>query len=209
MEFDWKRRPLALGHHEKYGKHLVFSTLPWNSVREFQKVRELWTEFQKKKPTCLKSRSDFDVFSHFADNVLLLSQSNKKYLSTKDGDLKRLRQSLCRAWKHGAIGLKGFRTYKLKSESTYRHVSTEEEFAHFLSACGLPTKRSDVTNATRGKFVYNACPPTKRCREIVDPVKQTFPDLEVEHLFAKGDLMATLSPTSSVTCQFVQRVTGT
>ena len=208
MEFDWKRRPLALGHHKTYGKHLVFSTLPWRTVREFQKVRELWTEFQKKKPTCLKSRSDFDAFANFADSVLLLSESNKKYLRTKDGDLKRLRLSLCSAWKQGIIGLTGFRSYKLKSEDHVRHISTEEEFAHFLSACGLATTRSDVSNALRKKFVYNACPPTKQCREIIDPVKQTFPDLEIVHLFSKSDLIATLSPSSSATCQFVQRVTG-
>jgi len=208
MEFDWKRRPKALGHHSKYYKHLVFSTAPWRTVKEFRQVRELWTEFQKKRPMCLKSRSDFETFSAFADNVLMMSEGDKKYLATKDGDLKRLRQMLCVAWRQRLIGFTGFGTYKLKSENSHRKISSEQEFADFLTACSLPTKRSDVTNAARKKIRYNSCPPTKRCREIVETIKQIFSDLEVEHLFSKNNLMASLSPSSSATCPFVQRIIG-
>lgn len=208
MEFDWKRRPYAIGHHEKYYGHLVFSTAPWRTVREFQQVRELWTAFQKKNPSCLKKAEDFDRFASYADSALLMSDKRqKRYLATRDGDLKRLRQSLCAAWKRRRIGMTGVSFYKLKNETSPRFISSEQNFAEFLTKCGLPTKRTDVSNATRKKFIYNDCPPTKRCRDIVDVVVNgAFPDLETQHLFSKMDLVSTLSPSDSADCPFVRRI---
>ena len=206
MEFDWKRRPHALGNHAGYYGHLVFSTAAWKTVQEFQQVRELWTEFQKRKPTCLKSKDDFETFSAFADSALMTSPKNKRYLATKDADLKRLRQSLCSAWKSRSVGLTIGATYKLKSENSPRVILSEQDFASCLTACGLSTRRSDVTNGARKPFAYNSCPPTKRCRDLADVVKIAFPKLEIESLFYNGGLTASLAPSTSASCQFVDRL---
>jgi len=60
MEFDWKRRPIASGDSATHG-HLVFSTAPWASVDQFKRVRELWQDFLRRSPACLKTEDDYRV----------------------------------------------------------------------------------------------------------------------------------------------------
>ena len=105
MEFDWKRRPYAIGTSLVYHGHIIFDTVPWQSVENFQSVREQWTEYQKKNPICIKSPDDYERFALYADSVLSLSEQDRKYLPSNDPDLARLRQTLCRAWHRNALGL--------------------------------------------------------------------------------------------------------
>jgi len=38
-EFDWKRRPYAIATCPRYHDHVIFDTVPWQSVEDFQDSR--------------------------------------------------------------------------------------------------------------------------------------------------------------------------
>lgn len=93
MEFDWKRVPYAAGNSEVYN-HIVFSTSPWQSVEQFQKVREIWQRYQKKNLTCIKTIDQYRSFATFAETVGNVGVKDQTYIKKKDGDILRLR-ALC------------------------------------------------------------------------------------------------------------------
>ena len=203
MEFDWKRRPHAIGVHADYENHIVFSTLPWRSVDEFKKIREQWVEYQSKRPLCIKSPSDYEQFETYFESVLMLSGSNKKYLSRKDSDIVRLRQTLCSARHHKMWGLNEPVLVGIDSQPLM--VDTDERFAKLLSGAGISATRSDVENGRKKKNLsLNACPPTGRCRAAVETLCRIYSKLKPEEIFAESSLMSSLAPKAE--CQFVMRV---
>ena len=126
MEFDWKRRPDALGTCSQYHDHVIFSTVPWKSVEHFQSVRVQFAEYQKKNPICIKSPDDYEKFAVYVESVLSLSEGNRKYLSSDEPDLVRLRQTLCKAWHQELLGLvKGM----FLTREANGYIQTAEEFA--------------------------------------------------------------------------------
>jgi hypothetical protein len=206
MEFDWKRRPSAIGVHPGYENHIVFSTSPWRSVEEFRKVREQWVEYQSKHPLCIKSPNDYQQFQTYFESILMLSGSNRKYLFTKDPDIVRLRQTLCSARHQKMWGLNEFVFVKIDSQPLM--VDTDEKFAKLLSGAGISATRSDVENGRKSKrsLSMNACPPTARCQAAVAELRKIFPKLKPEEIFAKSSLITSLAPNSMTECQFVMRV---
>jgi hypothetical protein len=206
MEFDWKRRPHAIGVHADYENHIVFSTLPWRSVDEFKKIREQWVEYQSKRPLCIKSPSDYEQFETYFESVLMLSGSNKKYLSRKDSDIVRLRQTLCSARHQKMWDLNEFAWDKTSGQIVI--IDTDEKFAKLLTRAGISATRSDVENGSKSKrsLSLNACPPTGRCRAAVETLCRTYPKLKPEEIFAESSLMTSLAPKSMTECQFVMRV---
>lgn len=208
MEFDWKRRPHAVGTHPTYYDHIVFSTGPWQTVEQFQKVRELWTAFQKRRPRCITSIEELDRFNDYVQSVTMLKSTDRKrqtYLATHDPDLKRLRQMLCAAWHSKRAGITGSTLVHIDNQMIF--ISTAADFAKLLVRCGVPTKTSDVNNGRKKGFVPGNCPSTERCRDAVAKLRAFYPKLDDRELFASE-----ASPISSLTvrghedCDFVARV---
>ena len=104
MEFDWKRRPSEVFTDVEYN-HVAFDTAAWTHVEDFQRTRELFTDFQRRTPRCIKTVADYEALRSFADVKLSLPAEHTKYLRSKDGDLQRLRRSLCSAWRNSLAGL--------------------------------------------------------------------------------------------------------
>ena len=193
MEFDWKRVPYAIGTSVEYN-HVVFSTSPWKSVEQFQKVRELWQLFQKARPTCIKTVSDYHRFSSYAETVGNVSEKDRRYLKKKDGDIDRLRLLLTTAWRHSQGGLR-WDPDKIKAE----------EFAEILSKHGIPCNRGNVEYGLRKTFKPRSCSPTVRCVKALTDLKTVFPTLQPDQFLSGSELQFSLSARSANECPFVQR----
>jgi hypothetical protein len=100
MEFDWKRRPDAVGLDPDY-EHLCFDTTPWKNIEQFRTMRNLWEDFQRGGKECLKTMADYERFAAYA-NARAADANGRVFVN--DGDMSRLRQSLCRGWKHSVAG---------------------------------------------------------------------------------------------------------
>ena len=94
MEYDWKRSPYAVIESKTY-EHIAFSTRPWKTKEQFVSIRDIWNEYVKDDPHCLKSLEDFNMFSSYVETRTFLEAQNSKYLRKKRGDVNRLRQQLC------------------------------------------------------------------------------------------------------------------
>lgn len=167
MEYDWKRQPIAAAFSNEYN-HIHFATRPWNTVDQFRTVRELWDEYTKGAPKCIKTLEDFNAF---ADQIECkgLAPEKARYLRKEKPDTHRLRQSLCEAWQHSEAGL-------IKDPKM-----TARQFAELLDSLGIPCKRSDVENGKKKPFQPNACPPTDKVRSLLDQLKKKFPKLKQSH----------------------------
>lgn len=164
MEYDWKRQPTDRAISDQYN-HIYFATRPWKTVEQFKTVRDLWEDFTKGSPKCIKNLDDFDAF---ADHIECkgLDPGKGKYLRKENPDVNRLRQSLCEAWQHSEAGM-------AKSPKM-----TARQFAEILSSIGIPCKRSDVENGKKKPFQPNACPPTAKARTLLEQLKRYFPKLQ-------------------------------
>jgi DNA polymerase type B, organellar and viral len=202
MEFDWKRRPNAMGIHPTYN-HVIFSTLPWHNVDDFIQIKEQWTVFNKKSPLCIKSPADYDLFARYAESVLMLPAGERKYLATKDPDIVRLRQAFCNLWKQGELG--PFDPFGINSDGKHDLITIADDVAYYLDISGIPTSRADVENSIKRDFRPNSCPPTKRCLDLIESLRKGYPKLNPEVIFAKSSLMSSLNPSDPTKCQFVMR----
>ena len=111
MEYDWKRRPHFVGEVDiniediDCKKHLFFSTKPWDSIDQFNKVRMYWEQYNMESQHCLKSIYDFQNFKEYLDGKLSIesSQSDDEkigtYIRKKDGLKHRIRQQIVIAHK--------------------------------------------------------------------------------------------------------------
>jgi hypothetical protein len=169
-------------------------------VEHFQSVREQFAEYQKKNPICIKSPDDYEKFAVYVESVLSLTEGNRKYLSSDEPDLVRLRQTLCKAWHQQALGLvKGM----FLTREANRYIQTAEEFAKLLTDCGIPTARHDVENAKKTKThsLENSCPRTERCVDAIANLKVLYPQLDFAGSFSKytvPDLLHTRPASDSV-----------
>ncbi len=165
MEYDWKRQPISASFSDEYN-HIYFPTRPWKTVDQFKTVRELWDEYTKGSPKCIKTLNDF---SAFADQIECkgLAPEKARYLRKENPDTHRLRQSLCKAWQHSEAGL-------VKDPKM-----TARQFAELLDSLGLPCKRSDVENGKKKPFQPNTCPPTDNVKSLLEQLKLKFPQIKV------------------------------
>lgn len=191
MEYDWKRQPKSVGYSKKY-KHLIFSTRPWYSEGQFIQVRKSWEEFVKVSPSCIKDLNSFNSFASYLESTTALPSDIARYLHKEDGDLKRLRQSLCSAWKHSQAGL-----------SYERDNISALSFADLLNDIGIPCKKTDVENAFKKSFHPNIVPPTEIVKEKLKVFKKTFKKLdETQILFLdKSENAVTIRKLTS--CSFL------
>jgi hypothetical protein len=153
MEFDWKRKPIdakevSIKFEGREYTHLSFDTGPLDNFDEFQGVRDAWELYASKDGECLKSKAGFDNFQNFRETKSHPNKAITTYISRKsDGDLKRLRRDLCRAFMHHQAGFNLF----LKNCGRFPHAA----FCLALVDCGIPCKISDVDNAKRFEFKPN------------------------------------------------------
>ncbi len=198
MEFDWKRKPFYVGEsHVKYGDtvdcdHLFFSTIPWESEEDFRNIRSLWVDYNKTDKKCLKTKEDYRKFKVFVESKLSLTTSNSKYLSKKDGDIKRLRRDLIVSHKHRQSGTTvnfphqpplPFTKYIFKDKRL-----SSKELTYLLNDIGLiPCTKMDVDNGRKIKsFVRHTTPNTEVTRDVLQRVKKyIFPDLVIDNFLPK------------------------
>lgn len=167
MEYDWKRMPDAVWQDAEVG-HVAFSTKPWERVDDFAKVRQHWESFAVATPRCIKTVEDYTSLATYIFSQSALESDGAKYLKKQEPDIKRLRQTLCIAWRRSAAGItRGFNGH---SAATY---------AELLTSVGIPCKRSDVENA-RKPFMPHMCPATSAVIEALDGLKASIPSLETE-----------------------------
>jgi hypothetical protein len=202
MEFDWKRRPFAVGTSREY-KHLVFSTRPWRTVEEFKTVRMEWNEYQNADFRCLKTVEDFKRFQTFFQSRMMLDDKDRKYLKSVDPDFGRLRQSLCSAWKKAKAG---FEIYHAEAEAGSVPRLSARQFAELLTQCGILTERTDVENNAKRDFVACSCPPTERCLEAFKAINQTFRALRFDEIFSAPRGGSILETEDAAACGFILKV---
>ena len=116
-----------------------------------------------------------------------MSDSNKKYLKRKDGDIVRLRRNLIVSHRHQTSGTRTTIPHKPPPPFTKYIFEgkklTSKELTYLLNdVVGIPCKKSDVDNGRRKQiFEKHSTPNTKRVRELLDDVKRlVFPDLVIE-----------------------------
>ena len=196
MEFDWKRCPLGLGYSNTH-QHVLYSTKPWKTVEQFESIRETWETYTKNNKQCIKTLDDYKSFSDRVEAVALMDTPDGKYLRKKDGDLARLRQLLCSAWKHSAAGIS-----QETSELSAR------EFAEFLTSCGIPCKKTDVENAKNRLFRPKTCPSTDVALLALSKVKEVHPTLDTDAFIYDGAISEdAVCIQTDYNCSFVARCT--
>lgn len=179
MEFDWKRKPELLFNSLEF-EHVAFCTTPWDSVEQFQQVREYFERYQERSPVCIKSVADFDGFSYFVDTANRLSPDNQKHAR---GDVQRLRLMLCAAWHAQKCGLRDL-----------NNITTASEFAATLTECGIPCDRDKVEYGKRKVFVEQSVPATDRALAAVAKLKAKIPAFDPDPLWSDYDGGVSLLP---------------
>ena len=142
------------------------------------------------------SRSDFEALANFIEPKSGLNKEIGKYLHKEDGALRRLRQSLCSAFKHRKAGL-----------VTLDKSPSNARFAELLSLCGIPCAKTDVENAKRKLFIPRNCPTTPKVLEALDRLIGIFPNLEVDEILFKPRHEDMLILRSEAPDPFVQQLT--
>ncbi len=200
MEYDFKRRPAALGsavvgNH----RHVTWSTTPWETVEQFNAVRDELDIYRTPKPKmgeqetglgerdrgCIMMGNDF---INFATRIAVKSsEGDSGYIQAENPDIKILRRVLCAARHHKQAGL---------DKDT--DGLTAAEFAAKLTAAGIPCKRSDVENGSRLKsskaFTLNAVTATGPVREALAKLQTAMPSLRSQDILTESalDLLANL-----------------
>ena len=206
MEYDWKRKPHALGISQKHN-HLIFSTSPWNGVDEFNSVRDLMDTYRDKDGVkVMKEISDLDIFTTYVDSKRALSKDDALYFSKKNGDIKRLRSCLCKAWIHGKAGFT--KTENVIVSGKPLTLDTANNFAKFLTSIStsLQTNRYDVENSKDGKFSINSVPDTDKTQALYQLVKNALPNLIDGEIFAKVEKVSVFGTLKNNVCPFVSKV---
>ena len=194
MEYDWKRKPFGVGMSINRD-HLVFSTQPWPTVDHFDTIREAWESYTKDGMVCLKTVGAYNTFAKHVEVQSFMSMDLAKYMKKIDGDIVRLRQSLCSAWRHSAAGL------EWRGEGM-----SATEFANLLARHDIPCKKTDVENAKAKTFIPNACPATDAVIDRLRALRADFPALDVETFLYRDITGRAITMISHVNCPFVSRV---
>lgn len=200
MEYDFKRRPAALGsavvgNH----RHVTWSTTPWETVEQFNAVRDELDIYRTPKRStggdaissaspdrgCIMMQDDF---INFATRVALKSSDgDSAYVQAENPDIKILRRVLCAARHHKLAGL---------DKST--DGLTASEFAAKLTAAGVPCARADVENGSKLKsakpFTPHAVTATGPVRDALARLQVAMPTLRPEDILTESalDLLANL-----------------
>ena len=189
MEFDWKRRPenggmVPIHVCEKDHEHLVFTTEPWDSVDQFNKVRQIWAEYNKSNPHCLKTVEDYNAFATFLEGKMAADGPAGKYLRKEDGIRKRLRRELIIAHRHRKAGTHEVKPHAFGNTKIFpsKKLTAKDILGLISDGLELPCTLDDVNNARRKKtFTPNQVPRTEEAIVLLKRAKrELFPKLEIE-----------------------------
>ena len=201
MEYDWKRRPHYVGEGDveidgiDCKNHLFFSTKPWDSVDQFQKVRAYWEQYNLETPHCLKTLADYDDFKSYLDSKLSIEASmddDEKvgtYIRKKNGLKHRIRQQVTIAWYLRKAGTHTLRYQAMGNEKLFPTAKLKaKDFASYLSTLlQIEISVSDVYNARKAKvFTPHQIPNTLETRSCLQEIKANlFPQLVIEEFLTK------------------------
>lgn len=183
MEFDWKRNPtnvrdVTFTFDGKKYTHLSFDTEPLATVAEFNRIREGWEAYSKSPRRNLKTVVDFEYFHSYLETNVDHSRQLTKFMRKSDGDLNRVRQDLCIAFKKFQAGF---------DVITINRKITHKQFCESLEACGISCKPTDVENGKKKEFKPHNTIPTPRVVEALRKLKAEFyPELDIEIFLAEG-----------------------
>lgn len=194
MEFDWKRKPLAV-RQVSGPSHVAFSTCPWETVDEFMMMRSYWEAFTKQSPFCLKSSADYRQFASYVMTHSSLGREDARYLRKNNGDVRRLRQSLGSAWRTSKAGL-----------VWQQDCIGNAEFATILEDAGIPCSRADVENDSRKPFEPKRCPPTPAVLDALTKLTERFPLLEIDAFIVDTGSQIDLLSALDADCPFMARL---
>lgn len=183
MEFDWKRWPVGPQDIDFQFKgvdhrHLGFETKPLEDVEEFERVREAWERYNKGQRRNLKTIIDFDRFQVFLEAGKLEDKA-RAYVSRDQGDLKRVRRDLLRAYRSGDAGFD-----RVKSRTgKFKHT----RMASILTTHGIPCTVTNIDNERGKSFVPHQTMRTPRVEGILRSLQRDeFPEIDVELFLAAG-----------------------
>ena len=115
-----------------------------------------------------------------------------------------LRQALGSAWKAKAAGFESGTVLKVQGNLIF--IQTNEHFARLLTSCGIKASRSDIENDKRRPFQRGVVPYTERAKEAFEKVKEVYPGLREEEIFAYLNADSLLSIDKDVVCPFIERL---
>jgi len=207
MEFDFKRKPHAAamisGVCPTLGRqfdHIAFSTRPWETIEEFNKMRRFWDDHWKTNPRCIKTLTDFRDLARFFDMIAGLDAKDASYLKkTPTADVNRLQRDLCRAFKNGAAGLS---SYSSMSAVDFAALLNEIGF----EAYGVPTTRATVENGKRVAFRPHTTPRTAPVIQLLKRLAEWIPDLEADVILTKSMVGYELEEALSTSCPFIDPI---
>jgi len=182
MEYDWKRKPvtpkeITFRFEGKHYSHVAFDTAPLDDKMEFDAVREAWELYTKKDRECIKTLKDIEDFQTFCLTKEHPNRKAKSYISKKEGDIKRLRRDLTRAFKHGKAGF----------DLVDGRIGpiTNKVFAQTLTDVGIPCKTTDVENAKKFDFVPHTSTGTARVRAALERLTAVYNELKIEEFLVQ------------------------
>lgn len=194
MEFDWKRGPNSVIQNNEYD-HLSFSTRPWKSFDDFETVKRVWDEYTNDGNKCLKKIEDFLQFSKYAEAKLGSDKKSQKYLKRKDGDLNKLKLSLCNAYR--------VRTAGFEDVGKIPH----KDFSNILNDCGIPCKPEHLDYSKKRPYQSNAVPRTIAVLTAMKKLKKYFPNIDQNSILSNQKLNSTFTEAVIRKDQFIEKIT--
>jgi len=129
MECDWRGEPV---NPRMVENHLAFDLKPWQTVDDFQAMRESWKRYEDGRDVALKSLEDFEGFMDYHNT----SPGDK--VPRQDTKARMLKRYFAFAVVNGLEGL-----------SIEGH--TYKSLAAAMSGLGYPATENDFKNATQVK----------------------------------------------------------
>ena len=173
MEYDWKRQPSGICTTD-FHNHIAFTTDPWESVDQYNRVQKVWDAYVKDTPRCVKTIADFSQWITYLRSHTVMDREVSKNLSTTgDAELIRLRQMLCRAFKQGRAGV------------VFGHKVSNQHYSEMLSGLGMACSVSDVQNgknAAKNPFTPHRCLSSDSVDKALTELKTLIPTLEIDEL---------------------------
>ncbi|MDF4735038.1 DNA polymerase [Vibrio parahaemolyticus] len=186
LEFDFKRKPVnprmtKIRHPKGHiVEHIYFDTVPWKNEQQGQQTRALFDGWRRNN--CLKTMEDWENWIDYSKTKPLLKGSHIKY--EEDGSHGVLLKLALRALSKESYGLT--RTIKGKK-------LTLKQLTELFNNAGFRIADNAISNSRQQEFRPNVLAATPRLIPLLSWLKETFPDIEIEHFFHKDELTEVLT----------------
>ena len=201
MDYDWKRKPHFVGEVDidiedvSCKKHVFFSTRPWDSIDQFNKVRTYWEEYNKDTQHTIKSLEDYENFKDYLDGKLSIENSQDEvekvgtYIRKKDGLKHRIRQQIVIAQNRRKGGTHTLKYHAMGNQKIFPTAKLKgEDFAEYLSELlEVEVTRSDIYNDKKKKvFKPHQIPNSSQTTYYLTRIQEhLFPKLNIEEFLSK------------------------